>query len=132
MADVLTEPLRNAARFVPADEALTPWGRGASWAAPAPPQTLARVALNGTRAGNRVTVRVQTQRGANRLSLLVRNGKVLRVNGVTPPPRPPRFRRRVPEGWDYASLIGAPTMEVEVEASGRLEVIASDTSYRLP
>ncbi|HYI11953.1 MAG TPA: hypothetical protein VEK57_23055, partial [Thermoanaerobaculia bacterium] len=48
------------------------------------------------------------------------------------PPRPDRFRDRMPEGWAWASAMGVEEMTVELTAPGPVEVIASDTSFGFP
>jgi hypothetical protein len=125
----MTEPLRNAAPFA-SSTALVPWNRGITWAAPAPPQRLPRVTMTGERRGNIVTVRVRSQRGANRLVVLARGGTVRRVNGVAPPPGRGRFRAM--GGWHMASAAGVEEMIVELAAKGPVEIAASDVSFGLP
>ena len=129
---VLTSPLAGAAKFARAETRVTPWSADALWAAPAPGAGLPRVALNATRAGDVVRVTVRSGRAANRLSLLFRGGTVLRVNGVTPPPRPPRFRERAPAGWQRAAANGVPEMVVEIRARGPVQAVASDATWGLP
>lgn len=129
---IADEPL-PAAAFTRADASLTPWNRAAAmWAAPAPDAKLARVTMEGQRNGNRVTIRVRTNRDANRLTVIVRGGTVRSVNGVVPPPRPPRFRSRMPAGWSLAVANGVREMIVEVDAKGPLEAYASDATWGLP
>jgi hypothetical protein len=88
------------------------------------------VVVNGTRNGNIVTVRVRSQRGATRLSLMANGATVRRVNGVTPPP--PRRRPRDQRGWQYAAANGVDEMVVELAATGPVEVVASDVTHALP
>jgi hypothetical protein len=127
---IVDEPIGDG--FAKADAALTPWNSGASWAAPAPDAKLARVQLEGTRDGNRVTLRVRTQRDASRLVAVIRNAKIVTVNGVAPAPKPPRFRERMPKGWAVAVANGVDEMVVEVEATQQIAVYASDASWGLP
>lgn len=127
---IVDEPIGNG--FTKADAALTPWNSGASFAAPAPDAKLARVQLEGTRNGNRVTLRVRTQRDASRLVTVIRGGTVVTVNGVKPAPKPPRYRERMPKGWSIAVANGVREMIVEVEAAGQIAVYASDASWGLP
>ncbi len=127
----LTPELQRAARFTAADAALTPWSRS-QFAAPAPPAGLPRVTIEGTRDGNRVTIRVRSPRRANRLVLLVRGGDVTRVNGVGPPPRTARSRPRPSGEWRYASAAGVEEMVVEIAARGPVEARASDMTFGLP
>ncbi|MGZ5442285.1 MAG: M20/M25/M40 family metallo-hydrolase [Thermoanaerobaculia bacterium] len=106
--------------------------RGDGWFAPAP-RVAPRVELSATREGDRLVVRVRSSRGANRLTLLLNgDASVLRVNGVTPPPRPGRFRERREPGWHMAVANGVDEMTVECRARGRVEAVASDMTFGLP
>lgn len=127
----LTERMQRAAAFERAAASAVPWPR-AEWAAPAPRVDLPRVTLDAQRTANGARVRVVSSRGANRLTLLVQGGSVRSVNGVVPPPRPARFRTRVPAPWNIAVAHGVTEMVVDVAGTGRLELFASDTSYGLP
>jgi hypothetical protein len=127
---IADEPLGNG--FALADASLTPWNSGGSFAASAPDAKLARVQLEGTRNGNRVTLRVRTQRSASRLTTVIRGGTVLTVNGVKPAPKPPRYRERMPKGWALAVANGVSEMIVEVEAAQQIAVYASDATWGLP
>ncbi len=128
IAPVLTKSLRAAAPFTEYKDAL----RGDGWFAPAP-RVAPRVELSATRDGERLVVRVRSSRGANRLSLLLNgDASVLRVNGVTPPPRPARFRQRLAPGWHVAVANGVDEMIVECRARGRVEAVASDMTFGLP
>jgi hypothetical protein len=123
-------PVTNA--FRPADPSLTPWNPG-GFTAPASSESLPRVSLTATRSGERMTFRVRTLRGATRLNLLLQgNARVLRVNGVTPPPRPARFRERMPSGWHMAVANGVEEMVVECEVKGPVQAVASDLTFGLP
>jgi hypothetical protein len=126
----LTDPLRRAAPFAPADPALTPWNRGGGYTAPAPSQAMPRVVLSGERKANIVTVRVRSPRGANRFVVRTRGGKIRRVNGVEPPPGRGRFASL--NGWQSASAAGIDEMIVELTANDRIEVAASDATADLP
>jgi hypothetical protein len=128
----LTDPLRQAAIFTNANSALTPWSRSTAFAAPAPALGLPRVTLTATRTATGATVRVVSHRGANRLSLFIRGGKVTRINGITPPPPPARHRSRLSPDWDAAVASGVQEMVVDVSAKGRIEVIASETTFAFP
>lgn len=132
MTWTLTDPLRKAAPFTRADMTLTPWNRGVAWAAPAPDLRLPRVTVSGERNGDHLTLRVVSHRNAGRVSLFLRGGTILRTNGVAPPPRPTRLPRRLPDGWQLTSGNGVQEIVVDVEAKGRVEVIASDTGFGFP
>jgi hypothetical protein len=127
---VLTPALAQAAQFTVAPSSLTPWFNGRQWSAPAPRLAIPRVEMNTTRNGDRVTIVVHSSRRANRLTLALHGGTVLRVNGIIPPPRPARWRERS-EPWRFAIMNGMDQMTVEVQAKGALEAIASDISYGL-
>ena len=128
---IVDEPIGDT-KFARADAALTPWSSGAALAAEAPDARLARVQLEGTRNGDRVTLRVRTRRDAPRLVLLIRGGVVRSVNGVAPAAKPPRFRERMPRGWAIAIADGVPEIVVEVEAKQRIDVYANDTAWGVP
>lgn len=128
----LTGPLRQAATFTDADASLTPWSRNTPFAAPAPALGLPRVTLTATRTATGATIRVVSHRGANRMAVFVRGGKVTRINGVTPPPPPDRHRSRLSPEWDAAVASGVQEMLVDVTAQGRIEVIASETTFAFP
>jgi hypothetical protein len=129
----ITDPLRKAAPFVAADASVTtPWNRGTVWAAPAPDLHLPRVAMSGERTAGGVTIRVATLRNAGRVSLFIRGGKVLRVNGVTPPTQGHRNSRSLPDGWQAANGNGVREIVVEIAAKDRVEAIASDTGFGFP
>jgi len=126
---VLTPTLAQAAPFKPAASSLTPWYGGRQWSAPAPATVLPRVEVSGTREGEVVTIYVRSPRRANRVTLAVRGGTVLRVNGIAPAPQPARKRPTSFNGWSFAIANASDTMTVEVRAPGALEVIASDLSF---
>jgi hypothetical protein len=129
----LTPTLRAAANFTASDNRLSPWNPRGGWTAPAPRIRTPRVTIDGSRVGERLTVRVRSSRNANRLVLLLHGDvKVLRVNGVAPPPRPERFRERVSRGWHITTGNGVDEMIVECEARGPIEAVASDITFGLP
>ncbi|HUP58952.1 MAG TPA: M28 family peptidase [Thermoanaerobaculia bacterium] len=131
MTGTLTSELQRAARFAPANRALTPWVTSRQWSAPAPRMPLPRVEISATREGERVTIRVRSPRRANRLVLAVRGGTVVSVNGVPPAPRNARGRRG--DGpWRFAIANAVEEMTVEIAARGALDAFASDVSYGLP
>jgi len=133
IAGTLTDPLRRAASFRPGDASLTPWSRGGVWfEATAPNARLPRVTMQAEKTNGGFRIRVRTNRRANRVALLLRGAKVLRVNGVTPPPRPARFRERSGDEWQSAIAYGVEEMVVDVAATGRVDAVASDTSFRFP
>ena len=124
----MTSQLQSAAPFTTARDEM----RGSGHAAPAP-RAAARVTMTATRNGEKLTVRVRTQRGANRLALVLKgDATILRVNGVTPAPRPARFRDRQARGTKSAVAEGVQEIVVECTARGRIEAIGSDLSYGFP
>lgn len=127
----VTEPLAKVATFTPSDPKLTPWNRGSAWAAPAPDLRLPRVLISGERNARGVTIRVASQRNAGRISLFLRGGKVVRTNGVVPPPIT-RHRRGLPDGWQVTTGAGVQELVVDVEAAGSVDVIASDSTFAFP
>jgi hypothetical protein len=125
LVPTLTVDFRVAAPFSLTKDVLD----GERWSTPAPP-VAPRVTLSGERTGNRLVVRVRSARGADRLSLLLRgDARVVRVNGVAPPPRPARFRERWPAGWHSAVANGVDEMTVECVVKGPLEARASDLTF---
>ncbi|MFL6246690.1 MAG: M28 family peptidase [Thermoanaerobaculia bacterium] len=127
----VTEPLAKMAKFGPSDPKLTPWNRGSARVAPAPDLHLPRVLISGERTARGVTIRVASQRNAGRISLFVRGGKIVRTNGVVPPPIT-RHRGQLANGWQVTSGAGVQELVVDVEATGRVEAVASDSTFALP
>lgn len=126
-ADV-TPRIQNVTPFAPAEDV----SRGAGFAAPAP-RAASRVTMNATRSGERLVVHVRSLRGANRVTLLLKgDATIVRVNGVTPAPKPARFRRRLPQGWALAVANGVTEMTVELRVRGKVEAIGGDLTYGLP
>jgi hypothetical protein len=131
IVDTLTAPLRAAAPFGPTDPKLTPWSGRTLWTTPAQRESIPRVTITGERTTEGVRIHVRSPRGAPRLTLRLRGGKVLRVNGVTPPPRPPRFRDNSGAEWSFAMAGGVGEMIVDIAANDRVEAVASDSSFGL-
>jgi hypothetical protein len=127
----VTGPLSKVASFAPGDPKLTPWNRGIPMAAPAPDLRLPRILVSGERTAKGVTIRATSQRNAGRIAIFVRGGQILRTNGVAPPPAA-RHRNRLADGWQVTNGSGVQELVVEVEATGRVEVVASDTTFALP
>ena len=125
-------PTRITEAFNAADPALTPWSPG-GYTAPAPRAELPPVNVTATRDGEHLTIRVRSQRNANRITLFLNgDARVVRVNGVTPPPRPARWRERMPRGWHMASAAGVQEMIVECVVKGNVHAVASDMTFGLP
>ena len=129
----LTAPLARAARFERSTSVFPPWRTGPEWSAPVPRVPIDRVQLVGRREGDRVFLRVRSARRANRVSLLIRGTvREVTIGGMKLPPRPARFRSRVPAGWTSLSMSGGDGMVIELTAAGRVELIASDMTFGLP
>ncbi len=127
----LTDPIRKAAPFVLADAKLTPWSWSVPWTTPAPNLGIPRVTVTGQRNGGQLTLRITSHRNAGRVSLLVRGGTVLRTNGVAPAAST-RHPRQLPDGWQLTTGNGVQEIVVDVEAKGKVEVVASDTVFGFP
>lgn len=124
----MTPRLRQAARFNAARDEV----RGSGHAAPAA-RVAARVAMTATRNGDKLTIRVRSNRHADRLTLWLKgDARVLRVNGVAPAARPARFRERHPRGVTSAIASGVQEMVVECSARGSVQAIAGDLSFGFP
>ncbi len=121
-------PVRISPELQPYQDPL----RGDGWFTPA--QSIApRVEMSATRNGEQLVVRVRSSRGANRLTLLLKGDvTVLRVNGVTPPPRPARFQESRRDEWRRAVANGVTEMVVECRARGRVEAVGSDLTFGIP
>jgi hypothetical protein len=130
IVEALTPQLRAAAAFRPTNPALTPWDGGTYSAAPAGPHVLPRVVMEGERTSTGVRIRIRSLRNAPRLVLRLRGGKVVRVNGVAPPP-PNARHRRTAGPWGFVVATGVDEMVVDVVASGAVEAVASDTTFEL-
>jgi hypothetical protein len=127
------ESLARVAKFDAVDAStLMPWSSGTVWVAQAPDAHLPRVLVSGERTANGVIVRVTSQRNAGRVSLFVRGGAIRSTNGVTPPPHPHRQTRRLANDWQLTTASGVHEMVVDITATGRVEVVASDTEYAFP
>jgi len=81
-------------------------------------------------------IRCRSLRGATRIALSFYAPDLvsLRVNGVAPPPNPPKFRSRLAPGWHLVSVRGASEAEIEIVRShgGPLNAEVRDRSNGLP
>lgn len=137
VAGRVTPSLQSVAKWERTDPALTPWTqRGGGWRAPAERRNLPPVVLTADRGPTSTTLRIRSQRGANRLMVVFRGANVgaYRVNGITPPPPPARHRPRATGEWKYALANATEVLEVTVDvpASSKLEVVAADYTFGLP
>jgi hypothetical protein len=125
--------LRQVATFEDAPLSLSPWTPyPARWQAAAPKVELPRVEVS--RDGNMIHVR--SRRNAQRVTLAFRSSapvRGVRVNGLMPPPRPPRFSDWLAPNWHYVDVNGsAMDVEIRTDPNARIEAIASDMTYGLP
>jgi hypothetical protein len=81
-------------------------------------------------------IRCRSLRGAPRIALSFYAPDLvsLRVNGVAPPPNPPKFRSRLAPGWHLVSVRGASEAQIEIvrRAGGPLDAEVRDRSNGLP
>ncbi|HEX7150802.1 MAG TPA: M20/M25/M40 family metallo-hydrolase [Thermoanaerobaculia bacterium] len=134
-ANALTPPLERAAKFARTNPADMPWVRTPiRWSAPAPRLNLPRVAVTAARGANGLRVSVRSQRNAQRVALVFRSDapvRGIRINGVVPPPPPERSRTPSINGWQFVTVWGTGA-DVDIDTSGKVEVVASDTTFGLP
>ncbi|HEY2324633.1 MAG TPA: M28 family peptidase [Thermoanaerobaculia bacterium] len=130
LATGMNTSLAQAAKFVRAKNDLAPWSMFPSHPllAPAPKLNVPPVVV--TRDGS--IIHVRSQRNADRVVLAIKgNLPSLRVNGVTPPPRPTRFHTFIAAGWTRIMLRGS-SMDVDVGTTAPLQYIATDMTYTSP
>jgi peptidase M28-like protein len=133
--------LRAAGAFAERREVL-PWigALGASDVAPAPREPIAvptaGVASVTSGTSRQITLDVTARREAQRLLIAWHSDApvtALKINGVTPPPRPARWHRYLAPGWNLITVLGA-TAHVEITQSGAApaEAIVIAVSFGLP
>ncbi len=132
--------VRAAAAFRSAPVA--PWygARGVATVAPAPAISIAAPTVTvatEARDGRQVTtLEVASPRQAARLSVTWRSAaavEALRINGVTPPPRPRRFVSYLAPDWHRIIVRGATArIEIVTRGDGPAEAIIGDASFGLP
>lgn len=126
-----------------AQRVVTPWYAGPPqmWVKDAPNASLPRVevAVLSDRAegGKRfLTVEVRSMRGAERVALLWKTSAALErvtINGVTPPPRGARYRNYLGPEWTRVGVRGQEAhIEIVLNGTAPVELIASDTSFHVP
>jgi len=134
--------LRDAAPFEPAPRPVAPWllAGGTPQIAPTQREPIAvpgvAVATVGSGDTRQVTLDVSSTRHAPRLLLTWRSDAptvALKINGVTPPPRPARWRRFLAPGWNRIAILG-PSAHIELTMRGNApaEAIVTDASFGLP
>ena len=95
-----------------------------------------RLALEPPQCDAGPVIRCRSMRGAQRIALSFYAPDLvsLRVNGVTPPPNPPKFRSRLAPGWHLVSVRGASEAQIEIvrEHGGPLQAEVRDRTNALP
>jgi hypothetical protein len=137
-----TPEVRAAAAFEPAPRLVLPWygPRGTADVAPAPAEPIAPIAAtvtppsgDGTRT---VALDLASARHATRLVLAWHADAetvALRINGVTPPPRPARWRPFLAPGWSWVVVRGSTAhVEITQRGAGSTEAIVTDATFGLP
>jgi len=81
-------------------------------------------------------IRCRSMRGATRIALSFYAPDLvsLRVNGVAPPPNPPKFRSHLAPGWHLVSVHGAGEAQIEIvrRHGGPLDAEVRDRTNGLP
>ncbi|MEO8035427.1 MAG: M28 family peptidase [Acidobacteriota bacterium] len=141
--DALTREVRAAGHFPAAKTPVAPWygAFGVSYVADAPaaamPPPVATVISDTAHDGRRtVILDVASTRKAPRISLSWHSEAVTEmftINGVTPPPRPPRFRSFLAPGWNRVTVRGSSArIEIVTQGSAPAEATLTDASFGLP
>lgn len=135
-AGTMTPSLAGSAKWSEADPKLTPWTRRKQWITPAEKHDLPPVTLTAERGATKTTIRVRSQRNAQRMVLFVKAEGLgtMRINGTDLPPRPARFRDRSVDGWRMV-YTGASTeldVEIEVPQGSAIDAVAADFTAGLP
>jgi hypothetical protein len=143
--DSPTPEVRAAASFEAAARSVAPWYRAsrASAVAPAPAVAIPPPVVNvasaaaAARDGTRViALDLSSARQAPRLAIMWHSaGETVsvRVNGVTPPPRPARWRAFLAPGWNRVVVCGSSAhVEITMQGGAPAEAVVTDTSFGLP
>ena len=141
--DALLPAMRSVARFERAPRSLFEWLKvrtrvvaAPAPALPLPPPELHVLADERSSSARRLLLRIASPRHAQRVSLAFRvtSLRSVRVNGVTPPPRPARFRDPLAAGWHQVSIRGASEalLELIVGPKDTVDAVVIDLSYGLP
>ena len=131
LATGMNDSLAAAAPFVRAKNDLAPWSMFPAHPLLAPAPKLANIPpVVVTRDGS--ILHVRSQRNADRVVLAIK-GKLpsLRVNGITPPPRPKRFHSFINPEWTRIMVRGS-AMDVDTGTTAPLQYIATDMTYSSP
>ncbi|MCU1348286.1 MAG: Peptidase family, partial [Acidobacteria bacterium] len=142
LTETLTPPLRGAAPFDPKPREQYPWYRGgwSFYAAPAPAIAVAPVearVVSDVRTPKRtLTIDLVSRRNAPRVGLVWKTKATvdaIRINGVTPPPAPPRFRNGLAPGWHQVLVRGSSAhIEIVMREVAPIEAVAMDATFGLP
>ncbi len=139
----LLPAMRKIVRFETVPRSLFEWLKVPSrvLAAPAPALALVppevRVLADERSAGSRrLVLRIASPRHAQRVSLAFRVASLrsIRVNGVSPPPRPARFRDTLAKGWHQVAIRGVSeaVLDLTIGPKDSIEAVIIDLSYGLP
>lgn len=134
--------LRSQAAFTRAPQAITPWLRTppASFIAPAPRLPLAppevRIVSDERLGKRRLLLELHSTRAADGVGLIFHAPSLerLRIDGVAPPQRPPKFVSPLASGWHAIHVIGAQhaLIEIVLKTNEPIDAIALDRSGSLP
>jgi hypothetical protein len=134
-----TPEMRNVAHF---SRFMWPWAFGSTWEAPAPALSVSQVELNvisdTQQAGKRYRVlQLHSRRNASRVTLFFRTSgtiESMKINGVTPPPRPEHFYELTANGWHRIAIYGGSEATIELVTRGPapINAVATDMTYGIP
>jgi len=134
-----TNEMRKVAHF---SRFMWPWAFGSSWEAAAPAINVPQVELNvisdTQQAGKRTRViQLHSSRNASRVTLFFTTSATIesmKINGVTPPPRPAHYYELTTNGWHRIAIYGGSdaTIELVTRGAAPIDAIASDMTYGIP
>ncbi len=140
--DAVPAAMRSQAAFTKAERAFTPWLERPpnTYTAPAPRLPLmppeARIVSDEHLGGRRLTLQLHSVRGANVIALIFHAPTLaaLRVDGVAPPQRPPKFVTHLAAGWHAVNVTGAQQalIDITLHTDEPIDAIVSDRSSTLP
>jgi len=100
------------------------------------PPPAPKLTLDAPQCDAGAAIRCRSLRGARRIALSFYAPDLvsLRVNGVAPPPNPPKFRSRLAPGWHLVSVRGTSEARIEIvrRHGGPLDAEVRDRSNGLP
>ena len=142
LADAVRPPMARAEEFDRVSRPLFEWLKTPSrlFAAPAPqlglPAPELRVISDERGPGRTLKLHIRSRRGAQRIALAFRapSFQSIRVNGLTPPARPERFREFLGPGWHQMTVRGEPEAEVEIalRKNEAIDAVVLDSTFGLP